>query len=163
MTVLVPMNSDVFAVVVQASIAAYADDNVAAGRWPCTGALERSRDDFLSLLPQGLATPDNHWLEIRAAADGPRVGHVWFAMQAQPGQRTAFVYDVEVQPAYRRQGHARRAFEALEWLAAELGATHIGLHVFGFNGPAQALYRSLGYAVTSLNMGKPLHLAGAPA
>lgn len=163
MTVLARMNPKVFAEVVAASIAAYADDNVAAGRWPLAGALERSRNDFLSLLPQGLATPDHHWLEIRAVADGPRVGHLWFAVQAQPGQRTAFVYDVEVQPAYRRQGHARRAFEALESLAAGLGATQIGLHVFGFNTAAQALYRSLGYAVTSLNMNKPLQAAGAPA
>jgi ribosomal protein S18 acetylase RimI-like enzyme len=163
MTELVPMNPDVFAEVVEASIAAYAGDNVAAGRWPCAGALERSRDEFLSLLPQGLATPDHHWLEIRAGADGPRVGHLWFAVQAQQGQCTAFIYDVEVRPAHRRQGHARRAFAALEGLAAERGATQIGLHVFAFNAPAQALYQSLGYAVTSLDMSKPLQPAGAPA
>lgn len=163
MTVLAPMSSELFADIVEASIAAYAEDNVAAGRWPRAGSLERSRNDFLGLLPQGLATPDNHWFEIRASADGPRVGHLWFAVQHQQGQCTAFVYDVEVQPVHRRQGHARRAFEALELLAAELGAAHIGLHVFGFNAPAQALYRSLGYAVTSLNMSKPLHPTGAPA
>lgn len=163
MTVLVPMNPEVYAEVVEASIAAYADDNVAAERWPRAGALERSRNEFGSLLPQGLATLDNHWFEIRAGADGPRVGHLWFAVQQQQGQCTAFVYDVEVKPAHRRQGHARRAFEALELLAAERGAAHIGLHVFGFNAPAQALYRSLGYAVTSLNMSKPLHPAGASA
>ena len=156
------MNADAFAEVVEASIAAYAEDNVAAGRWPLAGALERSRNEFLSLLPQGLATPDHHWLEIRASAHGPRVGHLWFAVQVQQGQCTAFVYDIEVQPAHRRQGHARRALQALEGLAAELGAAHIGLHVFGFNAPAQALYRSLGYAVTSLDMNKPLQPAGAP-
>lgn len=162
MTVLVPLRAELFADVVEASIAAYADDSVAAGRWPRAGALERSRNEFLNLLPQGLATPDNHWFEIRAGAEGPRVGHLWFAVQQQ-GQCTAFVYDVEVLPAHRRQGHARRAFEALELLAAEWGAAHIGLHVFGFNGPAQALYRSLGYVVTSLNMSKPLHPTGSPA
>lgn len=157
------MNADVFAEVVEASIAAYAEDNVAAGHWPPAGALQRSRNDFLSLLPQGLATPDHHWLEIHAGARGPRVGHLWFALQARQGPCTAFVYAVEVQPAHRRQGHARRALQALEGLATELGAAHIGLHVFGFNAAAQALYRSLGYAVTSLNMGKPLQPAGAPA
>jgi ribosomal protein S18 acetylase RimI-like enzyme len=155
------MNPDIFAEVVEASIAAYADDKVAAGHWPRAGALERSRNDFLSLLPQGLATPDHRWFEIRAGEDGPRVGHLWFAVQEQHGQCGAFVYGVEVQPAHRRQGHARRAFEALELLAAELGAARIGLHVFGFNAAAQALYRSLGYAVTSLNMSKPLQPAGA--
>lgn len=155
------MNSDAFAEVVEASIAAYAEDSVAAGRWPLAGALERSRDDFVSLLPQGPATPGHHWLEIRAGTHGSHIGHLWFAVQAQQGQCTAFVYDVLVQPAHRRQGHARRAFEVLEGLAAELGAVQIGLHVFGFNAAAQALYRSLGYEVTSLNMSKPLPTAGA--
>jgi ribosomal protein S18 acetylase RimI-like enzyme len=157
------MHPEVFAEVVQESISEYADDNVAAGRWLRASALERSRNEFGSLLPQGLATPENHWFEIRAGTDGPRVGHLWFALPAQPEPRTAFVYDIAIQPAHRRQGHARRALEALESLAAAMGAVRVGLHVFGFNAPAQALYRSLGYAVTSLNMSKPLHPAGASA
>ena len=163
MTLLVPMNPEVFAEVAEASIAGYADDNAAAGLWPRASALERSRSEFDSLLPQGLATPDNHWFEIRADADGPRVGHLWFAVQAQRDPRTAFVYNVEILPAHRRQGHARRAFEALEALAAEMGMARIGLHVFGANAPAQALYRALGFGVTSLNMSKPLQPTGACA
>ena len=156
MTALVPMSPEVFADVMTASIAAYASDNVLAGRWPQAGALERSRAEFQSELPQGLATPDNFLLEIRATADGLAVGHLWFAVQSKHGQRTAFVYDVEVQPEHRRQGHARRAFEALEALAGELGVDSIGLHVFGFNAAAQALYAALGYTVTGINMNKPL-------
>ncbi len=154
------MRPEVFADVMASSIAAYASDNVAAGRWPQAGALERSRAEFQSELPQGLATPDNVLLEIRATADGPLVGHLWFAVRSQHGRRTAFVYDVEVRPEHRRQGHARRAFEALESLAGELGVVSIGLHVFGFNTPAQALYGALGYTVTGMNMNKPL---GGPA
>jgi ribosomal protein S18 acetylase RimI-like enzyme len=159
MTVLVAMSPEVFADVMTSSIAAYASDNVAAGRWPPAGALERSRAEFQSQLPQGLATPDNHLLEIRATAHGPTVGHLWFAVQSQHGRRTAFVYDVEVQAGHRRQGHARRAFEALESLAGELGVDSIGLHVFAFNTAAKALYAALGYTVTGINMNKPLRRA----
>jgi ribosomal protein S18 acetylase RimI-like enzyme len=150
------MRPEVFEEVIATSIADYAQDNVAVGRWLAENALERSRSDFETLLPQGLATPDNHWLEMRAAEVGPPIGHLWFAVQERYGRRTAFVYNVEVRPEYRRQGHARRAFEALESLAGEMGVASIGLHVFGFNTAAQALYRALGYTVTGINMNKDL-------
>lgn len=37
-----------------------------------------------------------------------------------------------------------------------MGLGKIGLHVFSFNLGAQALYRSLGYGITGMNMLKPL-------
>ena len=37
-----------------------------------------------------------------------------------------------------------------------LGVQRIGLHVFGHNTGAQALYARLGYGVTGLNLLKPL-------
>jgi ribosomal protein S18 acetylase RimI-like enzyme len=156
MTLLVPMSPEVHAEVLSASIADYARDNVTAGRWPAVGALERARSEILALLPQGLATPDHHLLEIRASADGTRVGHLWFAIESRHGQRAAFVFDLAIRPPHRRQGHARRALVALETLARELGAQSMGLHVFAFNESALALYRGLGWRVTSLNMIMPL-------
>jgi ribosomal protein S18 acetylase RimI-like enzyme len=158
MTLLVPMSPEVYAEVVTASIAAYARDNAAAGRGSADGALERARSEILTLLPQGLATPDHHLLEIHAA-DGTRVGHLWLAIETRHGQRAAFVFDLAILPPHRRQGHARRAFAAMESLAGELGAQSVGLHVFAFNEAALALYRGLGYRVTGLNMIKPLGTA----
>ena len=155
MTLIVPMSPAVFAEVMASSIADYARDNVAAGRWPAAGALERSRGEITALLPQGLATPDHQLFTIHAA-DGTRVGHLWFAIESHHGQRTAFVFDLAILPPHRRQGHARRAFAAMEALAKELGAQSIGLHVFAFNEAALALYRGLGYRVTEFNMIKPL-------
>ena len=155
-TVLVPMPAEAYAAYAESSAAGYAEDNIASGRWPEEGALERSRAEFEALLPQGLATPDNHVHEIKAAQGGPTVGALWFAVQARDGVRSAYVYDVFIQPEHRRQGHARRAFLALEPLAAAMGATHIGLHVFGHNLGAQALYRQLGYGVTGTNLKKRL-------
>ena len=61
-----------------------------------------------------------------------------------------------VHPPFQRRGHARRALLAAEQVIAAAGLPGMGLHVFGFNTGAQALYASLGYAVTNVNMFKPL-------
>ncbi len=156
MTVLAPMSAAAFAGYAEHAIAEYARDNVAAGRWPAESALARSRAEFESQLPQGVETPDNHFYEIKESETGPTVGSLWFAMQVSHGVRSAFVYDLEVKPEFRRRGHARAAFEAMEPLARELGASSIGLHVFGHNPGAQALYGQLGYRVTGVNMLKDL-------
>jgi RimJ/RimL family protein N-acetyltransferase len=153
---LAPMSAAAHADYVEAAIAGYAEDNVASGRWPAEDALARSRADFDASLPQALETPDNYLLEIRTAGTGLTVGSIWFAVQEKHGLRTAFVYDVEIRPGYRRQGYATAAFQALEPLVRDLGLTSIGLHVFGHNSGAQALYGKLGYEVTGVNMQKRL-------
>ena len=156
MTVLVPMRPAYFGPYVEIEVANYAADNVAAGRVAREGAVERSRTEFDSLLPQGLATPDHHLFEILADADGPTVGALWVGVEERHGERTAFVYNVGIDTAWRRQGHAQRAFAALEPMVRDLGIASIGLHVFGHNPTAQALYTKLGYAVTGVNMVKRL-------
>ena len=77
-------------------------------------------------------------------------------MVTKNGVRGGYVYDLEVLPEFRRQGHAERAFAALEPIAEKLGLASIGLHVFAHNPGAQALYAKLGYKVTGLNMVKHL-------
>jgi ribosomal protein S18 acetylase RimI-like enzyme len=139
-----------------AAIVGYAQDNVSAGRWPEVGALERSREDFGSLLPQGLATSDHFLYEILAGAAGPAVGCLWVHIEYKHGAVSAYVYDLEIEPAFRRQGHAVRALQALEAIAAAAGADGIGLNVFADNVGAQALYRKLGYVPTNFNMHKRL-------
>ena len=150
------MRRESFAPYRQASATGYAEDNVACGRWSQQDALARSLAEFESLLPQGLDTPDNHLYEILADAEGPVVGVIWFAVVIKHGQRSAFVYDVEIHPPYRRQGHAFRAFQALEPVVAALGLSSLGLRVFGHNPGAQALYAKLGYGVTGINTVKNL-------
>lgn len=137
------------------AIADYAEQNVASGRWPAEGALERSRRDHEKLLPQGLATPDQHLFTIHDDSDGDvEVGVLWMAVNERPGGRSGYVYDVAIDPAHRRRGHARAAFVALDEVARELGLIDIGLHVFANNPGAQALYRSLGFETTGINMQK---------
>ena len=150
------MNSNAFAGYREAVVLGYADDNVRSGRWPKEGALQRSYEDFDDSVPLGLATPDNFLYEILNTKTGSPVGIIWFAVVTKNGLKSAFVYDVEVKSEFRRHGYARAAFSAVELLVRALGLSSIGLHVFGDNTGAQALYRSLGYGVTGINMLKQL-------
>lgn len=161
MTVLVPMRPASYPAWLEAAIADYAEDNVASGRWPAAGAVARSRADFASLLPRGLATPDNHLFEILVRDGGPVAGFLWLAIERRDEGISGFVYDIKISPGYRRQGHASRALTALEAVASAQGATSLGLHVFAFNAGARALYERLGYRVASLNLRKPLGIEPA--
>ncbi|MEO8310435.1 MAG: GNAT family N-acetyltransferase [Caldimonas sp.] len=155
-TALRPMQPETYATYLEAAIAGYAEENVSAGRWSEVEALARSREDFHSLLPNGLATPDNRLLEILDEGDGAVVGFVWCAIQRKHGSCSAYVFDLEIKPEHRRKGHALRALKALELDAVKTGAGSIGLNVFANNLGAQALYRKLGYVPTNFNMRKPL-------
>lgn len=90
MTVLAPMRPEVYATYLEASVAGYAEDNTASGRWPREGAVERSRANYLDLPPQWLATPDNYLYEIMADDGGPIVGVIWFAVEARHGVRLRY-------------------------------------------------------------------------
>jgi ribosomal protein S18 acetylase RimI-like enzyme len=141
----------------ETSIREYAQANIAARRWPVEAALERSRDAYERLLPKGLKTPGQHLFTVHDDEQRIDVGVLWLAVTEQPGGlATGYVYDVAIDAAHRRQGHARGAFLALEALAREMGLAEIGLHVFSNNEGAQALYRSLGYEPTGINMHKKL-------
>jgi ribosomal protein S18 acetylase RimI-like enzyme len=156
MTVLAPMTDVEYSAFVADSVPAYAADKVAAGQWSEADALDLAQKSFDELLPKGLRTPDNHLYSIRDAREGLGVGMVWIAAQDRAGQRIAYVYDVSVKPEHQRQGHATRAFLALEEEVHRLGLKGIALHVFGHNVAAQTLYRKLGYTPTNINMYKPI-------
>ncbi len=156
MTTLMPMRPERYGPYLEAAIVGYAQDNVSAGRWAEVGALERSREDFAGLLPQGLATPHNFLYEILADEGGSTVGCLWVHIERKHGAVSAYLYDLVIEPAFRRQGHAVRALQALEAIAVAAGAVGIGLNVFANNAGAQALYRKLGYLPTNFNMHKRL-------
>ena len=155
-TTLIPMSAETFVHYQEAAVAGYAKDNVASGRWPEEDAVERSQADFALSLPQGLHTPDNYLFEIKAVNRDLTVGYIWFAVVEKNGLKSAFVYDVEIKPEFRRQGYAAAAFKALEPIVLTLGLSEIGLHVFNHNAGAQALYLKLGYGIASINMLKHL-------
>lgn len=161
MTILVPMSADEFARFAAESIPAYAADKVTSGEWLPDAAVAFARQAFEQLLPQGLATPGHHLLTIRAHAQSPAVGRLWYGVEERGGRRIAYVYDLHVAPEHRRHGHALRALQALEADAVHQGLAGIALHVFGHNLTAQALYAKLGFRPTDINLFKTVAQSGA--
>lgn len=149
------MSDAEYATFVATAIPAYAADKVTSGQWAVQQSLELSRRALEELLPQGRYTTDNHFFSI-LDGEGQSVGTLWIAAKEQAGQRIAYVYDIQIRPECQRRGHAARALVAAEHEARKLGLCGIGLHVFGHNAGARALYESLGYRTTNVNMFKPL-------
>jgi ribosomal protein S18 acetylase RimI-like enzyme len=138
-----------------ASIEGYAEDKVRIGAWPAEGAAARAAAEFLSILPEGQATPGHDFRSV-TNEDGVVIGALWFAPDRGPGRSTIFIWDIEIDLAFRGHGYGRATLAALEPIARELGFSGIGLHVFGDNEVARNLYRSAGYAETDVSMVKRL-------
>lgn len=156
MTELVRMRAESFERFFELAVHTHAEDNVASGRWFSQDALLQARTEATRLLPQGLATKDNDFFEIQSTASSQIVGYLWTAALTRGAKKVAFIYQLYVLPEFRRQGHARRALQAYEVMARQGGFGSVALNVFGSNTVAQTLYRSLGFAVTSIGMHKDL-------
>ena len=154
MSKLIPMTQPEFDAFLEHLIREYAADNVRAGYWQEANALEKSRQQTESLLPEGLQSKD-HYLFTMYDAD-QAVGVIWLKVNAETPIKTGFIYDVEVREEFRGRGYGKQIMLLIEEKAHELGLKSIGLHVFGYNTVAKKLYESLGYEVTSLNMVKKL-------
>lgn len=141
----------------QTTVAAdYAAEQVAAGRWPADGAVERALAENRLLLPDGLATPRMLILG-GIAPDGRPIGRIWVGLDHPRGvPDTAFLYDIEVLPSERGHGFGRALLTAAEGVAREAGLGRLELNVFAQNGVAIALYSSAGYTVTTQQMRKAL-------
>jgi ribosomal protein S18 acetylase RimI-like enzyme len=160
MPVIHPISDAEFATWVDEIVPAYAKDKVASGAWTEVEALEKSRAELGSLLPDGRETKDNYLYSVLAET-GEHVGMLWFGVKERAGSRIAYVYNIEIESEHRRKGHAQRALQALEHEIRRLGLAGIALHVFGHNTSAQALYAKLGYVPTNINMYKAIRAAGA--
>jgi ribosomal protein S18 acetylase RimI-like enzyme len=138
-----------------AEIAGYADQIVEAGALSRELAEERSRQDTAQLLPQGRATPGQ--LIFRIDADGKPVGWLWLAMRDPRSEEgVGYIYDVEVDKAFRGNGYGRAAMELAEAEARRHGLHALSLNVVGHNAVARALYSSLGYHEVAVRMRKTL-------
>jgi ribosomal protein S18 acetylase RimI-like enzyme len=155
MTVLRPMSKLEYEAWLEESIPAYAADKVASGQWAKEASLELSRKENDELLPQGIETPDNHFYTI-IDEELNAVGMLWFAVKTKFNTRIAYVFDVSILQERQREGHAFRAFTALEAEVQQLGLTGIALHVFGHNTGARVLYEKLGFNPTNISLFKAL-------
>ena len=138
------------------SEADYFDDIVRAWKLPVEAARAKVERDFAAIREHGAQTDDETVFVVERASDGAPVGMVWLACEEQDGQRTAFIYDIRIEPAHRRSGFGRATLDAVEAWGRERGAERVGLHVFGDNAGARALYAEAGFIETSIRMIKVL-------
>lgn len=153
---LVPMSGDAFEAYLADAVPSYADEMVRTGNAHPDEALAASEEQFQGLLPDGLSTPGHYLYAVEDEELGASVGYLWFGIREPGGQRYAALYDFAILEAYRRQGYATRALQALEAKVRALDLDEIRLHVFGHNHPARALYRKSGYVETNVTMAKKL-------
>lgn len=132
----------------------YARDELRAGRdQPATvhanvaALLER-------LLPAGVDSP-GQLLFSGVDETGAVVGYIWLGLPTDERPQ-AWVYDLQVDPAFRRRGHGRALMLAAEEVLRERGIRTLGLNVFGHNPDARRLYESLGYETRTVSMAKDL-------
>jgi RimJ/RimL family protein N-acetyltransferase len=136
------------------SIPEYASEKVKAGNWTPEEAMERSRKGHATLLPDGLASPNQHLFTIDL--EGRPVGRLWLSVDPRTAGGAGFIYDLFVEESFRRQGIGAEAMRLLEKEGLSLGVHSLALHVFGYNLAARALYEKLGYEITNINMSKSL-------
>ncbi len=149
-TSLVPMSSAAFPQWAEHSAKNYAKDKVASKQWAAEGALERARAQIQQLLPEGIETPGHSICHL--VADEETVGYLWWLERELPTGSGGYIFDIEIEVAHRRQGHARRALASLADDLRQRGLHRLGLHVFAQNTGAIRLYESLGYETTSLRV-----------
>ena len=94
-----------------------------------------------------------------AVADGQVVGLVGVCEQAHfSGQVDAYLGELVVARCWEGRGIGSRLMRAAENWAAARGLPFICLDTGADNGPARALYTSLGYVVESVRLTKPTPL-----
>lgn len=152
---LTPMTESEFEIWEPRSRAAYAADKARSNSMTLFEAQEAADRDFRRYLSDGLKTENSHLFTAKSST-GEILGFIWFGIRDTPSKRSAFIYDVVIEPEHRGQGHGREMMKLAELEIRKLGASRIGLHVFGYNTAAIQLYHSLGYLTTDVDMEKVL-------
>lgn len=135
--------------------AGYAALITASGAMPAAAAREKAERDTARYFGNGAATPGQLVFRIMAGEVG--VGWLWLGVPGpDPDPLMAWVFDVEIEAAFRGLGYGRVAMECAEDEARARGMTSLGLNVHGQNMVARSLYESLGYEVTAMQMKKPV-------
>jgi ribosomal protein S18 acetylase RimI-like enzyme len=150
---LVPMPGERLPGWLDRSMAEYVASRMRSGesREAAEANMRQSLDKWF---PGGSPAAGHHVWEL-TLEDDTVVGQLWIG-PFTPGSSDWWVFEVEVDAAHRRQGHARRGLELAHVVARDAGATSIGLNVFGYNTGARHLYEELGYEVASVQMRLPL-------
>ena len=158
MVQLEPMSETQFQSYLGTAVEDYAQAHLKSGDCAPEDALRLAQEDYQKLLPNGLQSQNNFLFSIHddALDEKEIIGMVWFAVKARRVVRSAFIYDLSIREELRRKGYGRKVMERVEELVQEMGLDSIGLHVFGYNHAARALYEDMGYQITGICMTKTL-------
>jgi ribosomal protein S18 acetylase RimI-like enzyme len=151
-----PMTQGEFDEYLSTAVDEYVRTTARAVSRPVEDVEERARKDFEELLPRGLESANQHLFTARLATAGAPVGMVWIGMTERPSGWSAYIYDISVRADSRGQGIGRKLLEAVEAKSLELGASRIGLNVWGYNTVARSLYESSGFQLGGIGMYKIL-------
>jgi RimJ/RimL family protein N-acetyltransferase len=153
---LVKMTGPEFAAWKERALADYAADKVRAGNDVEDGAIERSKAEFDSDMPEGPNTKGHHFFTVVDERSNEKVGMVWYADASGPVTDMLWIYDIEIDAKRRGKGYGTAVMKLVEERARELGKSRVGLHVFAHNEGARRLYERLGYGATNIQMSKAL-------
>lgn len=154
MVKLFPMDPADYPAYLENSIREYAEDKIKSGQWKESEALEKSRGEFLHLLPDGVHTRNEFIYSIVDEATNQKLGILWVEIKMDETPRRAFGYDFIVYEPFRGKGFGRQALQALDQLLISMDVKSMGLHVFGHNAAAFELYKKMGFEITNINMRK---------
>ena len=151
MVQLEPIQQEDFERFLEHEIREYAADHVRNGNWPADGALERSKQEFESLLPEGIHS-HNQYLYSIVDDGGNRIGVLWVQMKDQK----AFIFDFVIDEAFRGKGYGKQALAVMDEKLRSIDVESVGLHVFGDNIAVQETYKKAGFQITGIHMNKRL-------
>jgi ribosomal protein S18 acetylase RimI-like enzyme len=151
MIILEPLQQTDFGPFLENDIRGYAEDHVRNGNWPTEGAIERSRKEFATLLPDGVHSKDQYLWSI-VDEENNKIGMLWVQVKDQKG----FIYDFVINEAFRRKGYGKQAMTVMDEKLKSMNVESVGLHAFGDNITAQELYKKMGYQITDIRMKKEI-------
>lgn len=149
-----PLQQKDFSTWFESAVAEYARDLLATGL-AAELAREQARTKLTGYFPQGEPLA-GHVVFTIVDGEENQVGYFWIGPDTSDNPAAWWVWDIFVAPAERGLGYGRAAMILGEKYARSQGAATLGLNVFGANRSAQALYLSLGFEITNIQMRKEL-------
>lgn len=148
------MTPEQFGLWIERCSSAYAADLVTLGSSDDEARIQ-ARATIAGAFPEARAAADNAVFDL-VDGEGVTVGYVWVGTDHSDDPRAWWIWDIAVEPEHRGRGYGKAGMRLAEEYASSLGASTLGLSVFGFNSSARGLYESLGYETTSVKMRKTL-------
>ncbi|RZV00206.1 UNVERIFIED_ORG: GNAT family acetyltransferase [Serratia quinivorans] len=107
-------------------------------------------------LPNGLATPNHRLVCAHVSGSAENIAIVWYSIKQRTFGKQLFVYDFEVDTAWRGKGYGEKILSAVLDAGRAAGAEYAELAVFADNPSAARLYTRLGFKAVNTRMYRKL-------